>query len=139
MESLRLESFFNLGTSKLLHSSLVTLRLARLGLPWLCVARSCAREVHGESTVSWEPKAQVVLAWRAAQLLVEVTDGTEFALQRGNSVLLYGSCHGQWLMPILVEHDRSKHAERRILVALIAEVVKLNDVHALGGQLSTDL
>jgi len=50
----------------------VTLRLARLGLPWLCVARSCAREVHGESTVSWEPKAQVVLAWRAAQLLVEV-------------------------------------------------------------------
>ena len=68
----KLSGFFNLGTSKLLQSSLVALRLARLGQPWLCVARSCAREGHGESTVSWEPKAQVVLAWRAAQLVVEV-------------------------------------------------------------------
>eukprot|EP00435_Cladocopium_sp_Y103_P011896 s105_g3.t1 len=124
LESLRLESFFNLGTSKLLQSSLATLRLARLGQPWLCRARSCAREGHGESTVPWEPKAQVVLAWRAAQLVVEVTDGTGTALQCGSSVLRYGSCHDRWLMPILVEHDRSRHAERRILVALIAEVAK---------------
>ena len=71
-------------------------------------------------------------------MLPEVPDGTK-ALQRGSSVLRYGSCQDQWLMPILVEHDRSRHAERRILVGLIAEVARLNDVHGIGGQLSTDV
>ena len=60
-------------------------------------------------------------------VLPEVTDGTT-ALQRGSSVLLYGSCHDRWLTPILVEHDRSRHAERRSLVALMAEVAKLNEL-----------
>ena len=43
-------------------------------------------------------------------------------IQRGSCVVHYGSSSVDWLLPILVEHDRSRHAERRILVTLILEV-----------------
>jgi len=122
-ESIRsLESFFNLGLSKTLPGSLEDLGVARHGgVAWVGVARRCS--LPGMKPMM-DPVAQGLVAWRAASL--EVKGGgpaRHRQIQRANAVVRYGRDEGpggELLLPVTVEHDRSRHAERRALVSLIA-------------------
>lgn len=64
-------------------------------------------------------------------------------IQRANAVVRYGRDEGpgrELLLPVTVEHDRSRHAERRALVSLIAlcapkkEVVDAVDLKTWSGR-----
>lgn len=50
----------------------------------------------------------------------QVTDGAPLELQHGNAVVRYGGDAGGELLPVLVDHDRSRHSERQVLLMLLA-------------------
>eukprot|EP00438_Fugacium_kawagutii_P035282 Skav234846 [mRNA] locus=scaffold1355:110989:115699:+ [translate_table: standard] len=131
--SQQLGSIFNLGT--FLLPFLQRLHLSP-GSAWLCRARSFSRQGHGHSD---EPKAQELRAWRAARLVIEarkvgVTGGVPLELQHGSAVVRYGGDAAPFeLLPVLVDHDRSRHSERQVLLMLLALLRnKARDLEAAG-------
>lgn len=49
-----------------------------------------------------------------------MTDGAPLELQHGSAVVRYGGDAGGELLPVLVDHDRSRHSERQVLLMLLA-------------------
>ncbi|CAE8622076.1 unnamed protein product, partial [Polarella glacialis] len=70
--------------------------------------------------------SRAIAAWCAASLDVK-REGSQPHLAARGRPAAYGEADGdfRWLPPVFVEHDRSPHAERQALLAVLSQVQSL--------------